>query len=199
MKAVYSIAALALLAVPAIAHARDGDRNPLSGPKVGIEVTRDSNQVRQAGGTRDATRTGFGVRGFAGYDAVIADTALIGAEIGIGTGGRTIDQVSLAPGGRYRVDPSLTYDATARAGFIPTDGLAIYGRAGYRWLKTTRSITGQTSGNGDTEATEKGFTYGGGLEYAASPTIGLRAEFNRTNYDRNFTQNKISVGATLRF
>jgi outer membrane immunogenic protein len=203
VKAVTLSAAAALLAVSSIAHAGEGEnqneRNPLSGPKVGIEVTRDSNQVRQTGGSLDANRNGFGVRGFAGYDAAIGKMAIVGAEIGIGKGGRTTDQASLVAGGRYRVDPGFTYDITARAGVIPTEGLLLYGRAGYRWLETKRSITGQVTGNGDTKITEKGFTYGGGVEYALNPNIGLRAEFNRTNYDRNVTQNKVSMGASFRF
>jgi outer membrane immunogenic protein len=190
--------AVALL-TPAMAQAEDGDRNPLTGPKVGIEVTRDANQIRQTAGTLDAKRNGFGIRGFAGYDMAIGNVAIIGGEMGIGKGGRTSDQASLLAGGRYRVDPGLTYDATARIGFIPVENLMVYGRGGYRWLQTKQVISGQAAGNGTTKVTQKGFTYGGGLEYAVTPNIGLRAEFNRTNYDRNFKQNKISVGASLRF
>lgn len=199
MKAAYLSTAVALFALPAVGQAQDADRNPLSGPKVGIEATRDSNQARQAGGTLDSNRNGFGARVFAGYDAAIGNVAIIGAEIGIGKGGRTTDQASLVAGGRYRVNPGFTYDATARIGFVPTTGLLVYGRGGYRWLETKRTIVGQFIGNGDTKVTEKGFTYGSGLEYAVTPQVALRAEFNRTNFDRNFKQNKVSVGASFRF
>lgn len=188
----------ALATVPTTAFAQDAERNPLEGFKLGIDVTRDANQIRQTGGTLDAKRNGIGVRGFAGYDAAIGRMAIVGAEVGVGTGGRTSDQLSIG-GGRYRVDPGLTYDVTARAGLVPTTGLLIYGRTGYRWLRTTQTITGQATGNGSTKVTEKGFTYGGGLEYALNPNLSLRAEFNRTNYDRTFKQNKVSVGAAIRF
>lgn len=199
MKTSILIAATALLALPAVAQAQGGETNPFAGPKVGIEVTRDSNQVRQPGATIDANRNGFGVRGFAGYDAAIGKSVIIGAEVGIGRGGRTTDQASLVAPGRYRVDPGLTYDITARAGIAPTDGVLIYARTGYRWLQTKRVITGQATGNGETKMTDGGLTYGGGLEVAVTPSVGLRAEFNRTNFDRTFKQNKVSVGALVRF
>lgn len=199
MKTLFAgMTALALL-VPAVAHADDGERNPLSGPKVGIEVTRDANQIRQAGGTLDANRNGIGVRGFVGYDLALGKVAVVGGEIGLGGGGRTSDQATLLAGGRYRVDPGLTYDVTARIGFMPAKGFMVYGRGGYRWLRTQQVISGQVTGNGITKVTEKGFTYGGGIEYAVTSNIGLRAEFNRTDYDRNFKQNKVSVGASFRF
>jgi outer membrane immunogenic protein len=199
MKAAYLSTAVALFALSAVAQAQGAERNPLSGPKIGIEVTRDSNTVRQLGGAFDAKRNGFGGRVFAGYDAAIGGVAIIGGEIGVGKGGRTTDQASLVAGGRYRVDPGFTYDATARLGFIPTTGLLVYGRGGYRWLETRRTIIGQPTGNGESKVTEKGFTYGAGLEYAVSSQIALRAEFNRTNFDPNFKQNKVSVGASFRF
>ncbi|MFM9976983.1 MAG: outer membrane protein [Sphingomonadaceae bacterium] len=199
MKSTHFLIAAALLAVPNVASAEESGRNPLSGVKVGVEATRDSNRVRQAGGTLDANRNGFGVRGFAGYDAAIGSLVVVGAELGIGTGGKTTDQAALLAGGRYRVDPGFTYDATARLGFAPAKGFMIYGRSGYRWLRTRRTVAGQATGNGVSRVTEKGFTYGGGVEAAITENFALRAEFNRTNFDRNFKQNKVSVGASLRF
>jgi outer membrane immunogenic protein len=58
---------------------------------------------------------------------------------------------------------------------------------------------GQTLGNFSRKVTEKGFTYGGGAEYAVSSAVSLRAEFNRTNFSRDLRQNKISLGAAFRF
>lgn len=198
MKPTLALVALTLAASPTLAAASDGDRNPLAGPKLGLEVIRDSNQTRQAITLPNGNRNGMGVRAFAGYDAALGKAIIVGSEIGIGKGGRTTDQPSLV-GGRYRVDPGLTFDVTWRAGIVPTTGLIIYGRGGYRWLQVKRSIVGQTTGNGDTRLTEKGFTYGGGIEYAVTPNVALRTEFNRTDYDRNFKQNRVSVGASFRF
>jgi outer membrane immunogenic protein len=198
MKRIFAGLITALLVAPIAAQAQDADRSPLAGAHVGIDVVRDSLEANQPTSSRDANRKGFGGRVNVGYDAVIGNIALIGAEIGIGTGGRTVDQASLA-GGRYKVDPNLTYDATARLGIAPGGGFALYGRAGYRWLKTEQSVTGQTLGNFSRKVTEKGFTYGGGAEYAVSPNFSLRAEFNHTKFSRDLRQNKISLGAAFRF
>jgi outer membrane immunogenic protein len=198
MRMFLPLVAIALSTMPALAAAQEGDRNSLAGPKVGVEIIRDVNETRQALGALTASRKGFGVRAFAGYDAVIGGIGLVGGEIGIGKGGRTTDQTSLL-GGRFRVDPGLTYDATVRLGIIPTSGLVIYGRGGYRWLQVKRSLVSQTVGNGDVKSTEKGFTYGGGIEYAISPNLAFRVEGNRTEYDKDFIQNRVSVGASYRF
>jgi outer membrane immunogenic protein len=198
MKRIFAGLITALLVAPIAAQAQDADRSPLAGAHVGVDVVRDSLEANQPTSSRDANRKGFGGRVNVGYDAVIGNIALIGAEIGIGTGGRTVDQASLA-GGRYKVDPNLTYDATARLGIAPGGGFALYGRAGYRWLKTEQSVTGQTLGNFSRKVTEKGFTYGGGAEYAVSPNFSLRAEFNHTKFSRDLRQNKISLGAAFRF
>lgn len=191
-------AAAALLIVPGAAFAQEGDRNALAGPHIGIDAVRDSLESNQPASTRDARRNGFGGRIHAGYDAVLGNVVLLGAEIGVGTGGRTVDQASLA-GGRYRVDPGLAYDATARLGISPAADFALYGRAGYRWLRTEQSITGQTTGNFNRKVSEKGFTYGGGAEVALSDSLSIRAEYNRTKLSPELRQSKISLGASFRF
>ena len=198
MKTIFAGMMTAALLTPVAAQAQETERSPLAGPHIGVEVVRDSLEANQPTSTRDVDRRGFGGRVNVGYDAVVGNIALIGAEIGIGKGGRTVDQASLA-GGRYRVDPGFTYDATARLGIAPGGGFALYGRAGYRWLRTQQSVTGQALGNFSRKVTEKGFTYGAGAEYAVSSTVSLRAEFNHTNFSRDLRQNKISLGAAIRF
>ncbi|OAN98189.1 hypothetical protein A8B75_19890 [Sphingomonadales bacterium EhC05] len=188
-----------LFVSPIQAFAASGDENMLQGPHVGIDVVRDANEARQPTSTSNASRSGFGGRVHVGYDAVIGDVILVGAEIGFGLGGKTIDQASFVQPGRYKVNPGLTYDATARLGFSPVNGLAVYGRGGYRWLRTEESVAGQTSDNISRKQTEKGFTYGGGVELALSEKFSLRAEFNRTKFNKNLRQNKVSLGASIRF
>jgi outer membrane immunogenic protein len=202
MSSLYRYYIAAFLTLPTVAQAQDADRSPFAGPHLTVEAVRDSNEAEQPGSLKSAKgkdRSGIAVRGAAGYDVALGGVGVIGVEAGIGTGGKTINQRSLAAVGRYRVNPGFTYDITARAGFAPTSNILIYGRGGYRWLETEQSITGQVTGNRNFKRTEKGVTYGAGLEFAVSENLSLRGEFNRTKYSKDLRQNKISLGASIRF
>ena len=196
-KTYVALAALAFSA-PATAFAQESDAPSLAGFHVGFDGARNALEANQPTSKNDKSRAGLGGRFNAGYDVVLGQTVLLGAEFGLGKGGKTVDQPSLA-GGRYKVDPGLTYDATARFGIAPGGAFALYGRAGYRWLKTQQSVSGQTAGNFSRKETEGGFTYGGGVEFAATKNLSVRAEFNRTRYSDNLRQSAVSIGAALRF
>jgi outer membrane immunogenic protein len=188
-----------MLVVAGAAHAEDSEDNRLQGPHIGIEAVRDANEASQPNSTREVSRKGYGGRVNAGYDVVLGNIILAGAEVGVGIGGKTVDQASLINPGRYKVDPGLSYDATARLGISPVNGLALYGRAGYRWMRTEQAVSGQATSNFARKVTEKGFTYGGGIEFAATENFSLRAEYHRTKYSDDLRQSKISLGASIRF
>lgn len=198
MKCIPAALATAILLSPMPALAQDHSETSLAGFHIGADAVRDALEARQPTNTREADRNGYGGRAHVGYDAVVGDIILVGAEIGVGSGGRTVDQASLA-GGRYRVNPGMTYDATARIGIAPGGNFALYGRAGYRWLRTEQTVSGQTSGNFTSRETERGFTYGGGAEVAVSQNFAIRAEYNRTEFSQNLRQSRISLGVSFRF
>jgi outer membrane immunogenic protein len=198
MKKIFAGMLAAALISPVAAYAQDAERSPLAGPHIGVDLYRDTLEANQPSSTVRTKRKGIGGRANIGYDALIGETLLIGGEVGLGSGARTVDQASLA-GGRFRVNPGITYDVTGRVGIAPGGQFALYGRAGYRWLRTEQSVIGQTTGNFSRKVTEKGFTYGGGVEYAMSDNFSLRAEYNRTKFSPDLRQNKISVGAAIRF
>jgi outer membrane immunogenic protein len=202
MSSLYRYYIAAFLTLPSTAHAQSADRSPFAGPHITVETVRDSNEAEPPGSLKSAKgidRSGIAVHGAAGYDVALGGVGVIGVEAGIGTGGKTINQRSLAAVGQYRLNPGLTYDITARAGFAPTPNVLFYGRGGYRWLRTEQSITGQVTGNRSFKRIEKGITYGGGLEFAVSENLSLRGEFNRTKFSKDLRQNKISLGASIRF
>ena len=202
MKKIATIIAGTLVLAPSAAFAQDTENSPFNGGFVGIEASRESHDLRQPGTpstTNRVDRKGINGRVFAGYDLNLGGVAVLGVEAGISKGGRTVRQNSLVTPGRYAVDPGFGYDVTGRIGFTPTPSLLIYGRGGYRWLRTERIISGQLTGNGTSRLTEKGLTYGGGLEFALGQKFSIRAEYDRTNFSKDFKSSKIAVGAALRF
>lgn len=203
-----SVLVAATLALPFAAHAQDRrmqpqrEASPFNGAHVTVEVGRNDTRARQPGApvsSDGARKAGLGkVRGAIGYDAAIGTSLLIGAEAGVGMGGRAFSQPSIG-GGQYRFSPGFSYDLTARAGLMPVTNLLIYGRGGYRWMRNKEEISGQTIGNRIIKDTDGGWTYGGGVEFALTPDFSVRGEYNRTNFDKNLRQNRLSLGGSLRF
>lgn len=206
----YYLAPLALafgaITSPALAgSSASGGQNtdPFTGPKVGIEAGYDSNNASKIlPGTTVRTKEAAGgpsVRGFVGYDVALDQAIVLGAEFGIGAGGRE-SAIPFATGS-YSLSPRLTYDLTGRIGFVPTPGVLLYGRAGVRWLKTTRETISTVPAQAVAERnrTNAGLTYGVGAEFALAPKLTLRTEFNHARYNRDLNQNKISIGAAYHF
>lgn len=183
--------------VPGTAYANED--SPLAGISVGVAVTHDSNKVALPATTISAERRGLGVTGFVGYDAVIANRVLVGVQAEVGTGGRTAGALVGNGIASYFVDPGLTYAATARAGVLASDQLAIYGRMGVRMLRAEILVIDPAGKLAASRTTETGFTYGAGAEFALSEALAVRAEYNRTNFDDGISQNKFLVGGALRF
>ncbi len=177
--------------------------DPFTGAKVGVEAGYDFNNASkilpgQTVRTRESA-SGPSVRGYLGYDAAVSDAIVIGAEIGIGAGGG--ESTLPFTGGSYSLSPRLSYDVTGRIGFVAATGLLLYGRAGVRWQRTTRETLSTIPSQvvAERSQTNSGLTYGIGAEYALMPKLTLRGEFNRTRYDRDLNQNRISIGAAYHF
>lgn len=192
-------ASLAFLGGAAQAEAQEAEAM-FSGPKIGLEVSRSRETLRNdpggIGATGKAGRNGISYRAFAGYDAQFG-SVVIGAEAGIGHGGRTVTQTGST--GRFAVNPGLTFDASARAGVAVIPEVLLYGRGGYRWLQTETTRIPSTGATLVADRTERGFAWGGGAEMAMSRNFALRAEYNRANLSRDLRDSRISLAATLRF
>lgn len=198
MKKLSLALAAVLTTVPAIAHA--SEEAPLAGASVGIAITHDSTKVTLPGTTLEAKKSGLGVVGFVGYDAVVGGQFLLGAQAEIGTGGKTIGGLLSNTGpASFAIDPGLTYGASVRGGYLASEQLAVYGRVGIRMLRANLIAVDPSNVKSTERSTETGFTYGLGAEYALAPGFSVRGEFNRTNFDRGVSQNKFSLGAALRF
>ncbi len=192
--------AVCAFASPALAGQ---NTDPFTGPKVGVDAGYDFDNVSQVlpgatARTREAAN-GPTVRGYFGYDAAVGDAILIGGEIGIGAGGG--ESTLQFTGGSYSLTPRLSYDLTGRIGFVASPGLLLYGRAGVRWLRTTRETVSTIPSQvvPERSQTNSGLTYGIGAEFALVRKVTLRVEFDRTRYNRDLNQNKVSIGAAYHF
>lgn len=192
------IVALALAAssiTPALAQS---DGPTFTGPRIGVSagwnrgtVKEDDSKNRTLG-----KRSGVAVSGNIGYDAPIGNSAIVGAEIGIGTGGRDVRFNRGAS--RFNVDPGFTMDATARLGFKPTSNLLIFGKGGWAMQRVkTSEVVGNTTIRG--KGTEHGFLWGAGAEVALSPSVALRADFDRVSFNENYKRTRIMGGVNFRF
>lgn len=191
-----------LLAFAGPASAQDAE-DAFSGFKVGGAVDYRRNEAKYAvPGLPDRLSKqegGVGYRVHAGYDALLGGNFLIGAEAGVGGGGKTLQRSSAA--GEYRLKPGLSYDASARAGVLVTDTVLLYGRAGYQWLRTRENVRFTAAGvpARKDKDTARGLMYGFGAEFAVSPQAALRAEFDQTRFGHGLKAAQVQLGGVVRF
>ena len=168
---------------------------PHVGGSIGLNKATDKNVLPGPGDT-GARKKSVILGARAGYDLPISEQAIVGAEIGIGTGGR--DLVTRNGGTTYRTDPGFTLDATARLGFKPYEQLLLFGKAGWAMQRVT---VGRTTGNTtvSTRSTEHGLLWGVGAEYALTPKVALRADVDRVAFTDRYSRSRLMTGVSLRF
>lgn len=198
-KAALAFALFAATATPALAQTA-GSAPTFSGGHV--DVTAGWNRgttkdVLPGPGDRHSHKSGVAVRGSAGYDVPLGNSAIVGAEVGIGTGGRDIDTVRGTS--RFTVDPGLTLDAAARVGVKPSSGLLLYGKAGWA-MQRVRATLAQPVGTAITgRDTEHGFLWGGGAQFALSQNVSLKAEYDRVRFNDYYARSRVMGGLSFNF
>jgi outer membrane immunogenic protein len=194
---ILAIAAAGLSAAPAFAQTGVN----FEGFKAGGELSLQRSKASfTAPGNVNLSQTDKGVnfRAFTGYDMMVSDNFLVGAEVGLARGGpkvkKTQGTASLV------VDPGLSFDISGRAGFLPSEDVLIYGRLGYANAKV--DITATNSAATPTTLTrdkrEGGLLLGVGAEMAVSDEFGMRLEYRRAKHG-DLKSDNIGVGAYFRF
>lgn len=202
MKSRILVAAVCAM-VPTGAFAQSADEGSFSGVKIGVSADYRSYEgdyaLPRIATAVDADRGGFGYRGHAGFDMELGHMFVIGAEAGIGRGGKSLKAKSST--GEYSLKPGWTWDATARAGFLPAKNVLIYGRAGYSWLRVREKTDFAATATKDikTSSTESGLLYGGGIETAIAPGFFVRAEYDRINYRNGLKASRTQLGVSMGF
>lgn len=181
---------------PALAQA-----NSFDGFKIGAEASLQKNKVQITTPQNvelSGSDKGLNLRGFAGYDFSLSNSILLGGEIGVSRGGSTVEAATGTT--TIEVDPGLTFDASARAGFIPAKNVLFYGRVGYMNSKVrlTTTNTGATPSTLSSKNRDGGLLWGVGTELKLSRGLGVRAEYRRSKLDELKTKQFV-VGGYLKF
>ena len=140
---------------------------------------------------------------FAGYDAVLANGLLLGAEAEIGpTGGTRVARRGGLTAGATRSERN--YAITARIGAPIDDKTLLYLRAGYAAERLHSTYVGPTIRifpPPQTEATdwEAGLITGVGAERRVSDHVSLQAEYNRSSLSGGYHIQALTAGAVWRF
>ena len=182
---------------PAMAQTADDNTPTFTGPHVGVSVGWNRGTDKKVlPGVEHANRSGVAVRGNVGYDLPIGNSAIIGGEFGIGSGGRDI--TTTQGSSRYVTHPGLTLDATARVGVKPVDKLLLFAKGGWGFQRVqTRLAT--LGGTSVEKHGEHGFLWGAGAEYAVSKNVALRADFDRVSFNDHYKRTRLMAGINFRF
>lgn len=196
------LAALATALLPASALAQDAT---IGGAFVGGQIGWGKRSVDLDFGLPgvqdfERNRDGIDYGVFAGYDYGVGNNVIVGVEAGIGFGGKTLRGTPVA-GLTAEIDPKWNYDVSARAGFLATPNLLVYGRLGYGAERTRVSTVSTIEGVGS--ASDKGWSdgilYGGGLEYGLNEAASIRTEYRHRDMDGGYAADQVLAGLAFRF
>ena len=202
-------AALAASAIVAIQAAQAFD---LAGPTSfrGFRVEGDVGGDRfQALGDKK-TKLGYGAT--IGFDGVIADKIVIGAE---GSYWRSNNFTELCAGGLNGgtvCDKSFEeFGAAVRAGYLATPKLLIFGKGGYANGEQRKNFAPSNSlfyVNGQIVGPEQGYyrhqgysgyQAGGGVEYSVTDMIYGNVQYIYSNYENHTSRQRVMAGVGIRF
>lgn len=203
MSKYFLVAAAALVIVPAAAQAQAADGG-FNGAYAGVQAgwgKRSAEVDFGITGVRDfdESRSGVDYGAFVGYDAPIGTNLVWGVEGEIGFGGKTLRDTPLT-GYTAEFDPKWNYAATARLGFLASDSVLFYGRAGYGAERVQTKFTSPVAAESFSENDwANGLVVGGGVEFALSPNFTVRGEYRYKDFDNSYNPQQLLVGAAFRF
>lgn len=194
MKPLYMLMGLFAM-LPGTALAHDGEKRAFDGVQVGVSVDRHTldgdYKVANFDTKRNESKAGIGFRGHVGYDLRLGDSFVIGAEGGLGRGGRSLTMKGDVAD--YSLKPGWSYDVSGRVGVLPASNIMLYGRAGYSWLRVVEKTDFRDVKrlNIESSGTKKSLLLGAGVEAAVTSGVTARAEYNQTNFGEGLKSSKI--------
>lgn len=211
-----TIAIVSTFACATTAHAA-----PFSGGFVGVEVTRDSYEVKaedlDLGGTLlnldGLSGNGFGGGVYAGYDFSVTPDVFLGVEANATLSGASIS-ASLSGGEDLlgaKVKARESYGLSARLGYKLAENTGLYARVGWQNTRFKTTVFDADETWFSDKRTEDAFVYGAGLETAVGTSVSLRVEYLMEDYGSagldsdlgisgiKVDNSKLSMGVSYRF
>jgi outer membrane immunogenic protein len=170
MKKILLASVFVLAAVPALAQ----DAQTYNGFYVGAQTGWQGDKAKIPDDTtnQSVSNDGWQYGAQAGYDMRLGSVVL-GVEGMIsgssGTGGTTD-----TAGNTYKLNAGTTFGFSARAGFLVSEPVLLYGRLGYTWASYNYVFNDTVESSYD----QDGILVGLGAEYQFSPNISARVEWN---------------------
>ena len=188
----------AAIAAPASATEFDG---PFVGAQVGWQSEKMRNTASSFGVVPVDDRVNAVTGGiYAGYDKLVSDRIVIGAEGGLDFASDDEIQTTAA-GTTFSVDPKYSFDLTARAGFLATPDTLVYARGGYTNARVRTSLTGAVASVSDSD-NQDGWLLGAGIEQQVKKNVSARLEYRYSKFsedDGKDQRNRVLAGLSYRF
>lgn len=188
----------ASVVMPSAAGAQE---KPFAGPYAGIEAGAvdhhfvvELSAPNQPDQSFNVTQWGAGGGAFAGYDIAVAPRLRLGVEGVYNFGGRTARHSGTYAGQPYTIglDPRWGYSVSGRIGYVAGKRVLLTAEAGYGEHRY-RPIA--SANVGPVDSVTASFVLGGGIEYAASQRLSVRARFQHLDGSRN----QFMLGVPIRF
>lgn len=150
------------------------------------------------------TKLGYG--GSAGFDGMLGDKIVVGAEGSFWRANKWTQNVTAGDIGGTIADKSFQeYGAALRAGYLITPALLVFGKAGYvnnEQRKRFDAPVGETGYYNHVHT--DGYQVGGGVEYSLTQVslplpVYVSAQYVYSNYDDHTARQRVMAGIGVRF
>jgi outer membrane immunogenic protein len=175
----------------------------------GIRIEGDVGADRfKAEGDR---KTRFGYGGSGGFDGVIADRIVVGAEGSYWRPNKGSSACGDFGGGTLCQRSRYEIGAAVRIGYLVTPALLVFGKGGYVHDRQRNSfqsssglyyVDGAVVGPGysnSAPSSSDGYQAGGGVELSLTPMFYVSGQYVYSRYDNDTSRQRAMFGAGIRF
>ena len=199
--------AILFIGTALIANAASAQSNPTAFRGIRIEANAGGDRFQALGRHRDK----FGYGGTIGFDGVLYDKFVLGAE---GTYWRSNKFSELCGGGinggQVCTKSFQEYGTAVRAGYLVTPQILVFGKGGVVYNEQRKAFNATNSlfyTNGRIVGPERsyyqhdsfhGYQVGGGVEYSLNDMVYGDVQYVYSNYDSHTLRQRVMAGVGVR-